>query len=71
VADPGAGWPFGHLGNARWAATAESKMFKLKKPTVILFAVFCGLHRISDMGRELNKMGDTAAWRSGLLYEML
>jgi len=37
--------------------------FTFKRPTVILFAVFCGLHKISDMGREQNKMGLTLRLR--------
>ena len=37
--------------------------FTFKRPTVSLFAVFCGVHKISDMGRERNKMGLTLRLR--------
>jgi len=37
--------------------------FSFKRPTVSLFVVFCGVHKISDTGRERNKMGLTLRLR--------
>jgi len=47
----GADWPYGNLGNDRWATASETKngpellieneLFYIQKTTIILFAVFC------------------------------
>ena len=66
--NPGADWPFGHLGNARWVAVTELKMgrshwmknelFYIQKAysNFVCNILWPTVHKISDMGRELNKM---------------